>query len=275
MSTAAIKAAIAAAAAQTNMNEAQAGGGDGPRLADAGLTRLRFISYIELGTHESEIKGEKKRKKKVLLQFELSGPKHPVLTTEDGRAVPFIIKVEENLSLNEKANFYKLFRRMNHTGQYTHIAEMLGNEFLGTVVHAAGKGANEGKTYANLRDDGGHTIRPPYLDDPETGESKKIEVQAALTPIRCFLWDYADKEQWDSIFIDGVWEPRTDAAGKVTSEGRSKNVYQNTIKAALDFAGSPISDLLFSDGAGLTLPDAENPERGEGAPAEDPLEGVA
>ena len=57
----------------------------------------------------------------------------------------------------EKMSFPRPTGRMNHTGQHTHMAEMLGQEFLGTVVHAPGKGDNEGKVFANLRDDGGST----------------------------------------------------------------------------------------------------------------------
>lgn len=260
---------IKEAAAQTNMNEAQKGGGGERRVPEAGLTRLRFISYIELGKHFDE--KYKKDKNEVILQFELSGPKHPPLELEDGRKVPFIITVRESISLNEKANFYKLFRRMNYTGEFTHMAEMIGKEFLGTVVVTT----KDDRTYANLRDDGGYTIRPPYVEDPETGESRKIEVSAALTPQRCFLWKYADKEQWDSIFIDGRWDDRTDEKTGDVTPGRSKNVYQLRIKEAKDFAGSPISNILLGDTGGdsLELGDGETPERSE-APA-DPLEGVA
>lgn len=273
-----IQGAIAEAAEQTNMNEAQKGGGDGPRTPDAGLTRLRFISYIELGTHEDEWQGQKKKKKLVKLQFELSGPKHPVLELEDGRKIPFVITITENVSLNEKANFYKLFKRMNHTGQFTHMAQMLGHEFLGTVVHVVkGEGADK-RTYANLRDDGGYTIRPPYVEDPETGESRKIEVQQNLTPLKCFLFEYATKDMWDSIFIDGRWDDKKNDKGEVISEGRSKNVYQDQIKAALDFSSSPIADILFSNVGELDLPDAEKPgrtEEGKAGAQADPLEGVA
>lgn len=274
--------AIAQAAAQTDMNEAQKGGGGERRIPEAGLTRLRFISYIELGAHYDE--KYKKTKKEVVLQFELSGPKHPPLELEDGRKVPFVITINENVSLNEKANFFKLFKRMNHTGQFTHMAEMLGQEFLGTVVlKKSGEGA-DARTYANLRDDGGYTIRPPFVEDPETGDSRRIEVQAPLTPLKCFIWDYADKAMWDSIFIDGRWDDKKDDSGKVIEEGRSKNYYQLQIKAADNFAGSPIAELLLSDGL-PDLGDAEQPNRSEAdkeasadkkaGAAVDPLESVS
>lgn len=270
-----IQAAIAEAAAQTNMNETTSGGGDGPRLPDAGNTRLRFISYIETGLYDDEFKGDIKRKNGVTLQFELSGPKHPPLELEGGRKVPFIITINENLSSHEKGNFPKLFKRMNHTGEFTHMAQMLGQEFAGTVVLVTkGEGA-EKRTYANLRDDQGYTIRPAYTEDAETGESVKLNVAPALTPIKCFIYAYADKEQWDSIFIDGRWDDRKDSTGKVTQEGGSKNVYQERIKASLNFAGSPMADLLFAsvDGDAEAPPfEAETPAR-KAAPA-DPLEAV-
>lgn len=279
-----LQARIAAAAAQTDMNEASKGGGT-RTLPEQGMVRLRLISYIELGIHDDEYKGVIKKPNKVVLQFELSGPKHPPTTLEDGRVIPQVITINEKISLNEKANFYKLFKRMNHTGTFTHMAEMLGTEFLGTVVHVTkGEGA-DAKSYANLRDDGGYTIRPPFVEDAETGESKRITVAPALTPIKCFLWDYACKEDWDSIFIDGVWDDRKDATGKVTEVGRSKNFYQQQIKAANNFAGSAIADLLFAGLAEPDLDDAETPDRSDddiqagverkSKAAADPLEGVA
>lgn len=254
-----IQGAINEAAEQTNMNEAQTGGGE-RRVPEAGVCRLRFIGYIERGSHHDE--KYKKDKDEVLLQFELSGPKHEPFEI-DGKKIPHVITITENLSLNEKANFYKLFKRMNYTGEYTHMAQMLGKDFLGTVcLRDNGKEGKEKRVYANLRDDGGYTIRPPFFEDPETGESRKIEVQPALTPLRCFLFDYATKEMWDSIFIDGRWDDQTDEAGNVVKEGRSKNVHQNRIKESQNFAGSPMSELLMGEG----LPwEAEKPERKEGA----------
>lgn len=277
-----LQAKIAEAAEHTDMNEAQKGGGDRP-IPAAGMVRLRFVSYVELGIHEDEWKGVKKNKNRVVLQFELSGPKHEPRDF-DGRKIADVITINENISLNEKANFYKLFKRMNHTGQFKHMAQMLGQEFLGTIVHVTKGEGDQKRIFANLRDDGGYTIRPPYVEDPETGESKRITVQPALTATKCFLWDYADKEQWDSIFIDGRWDDKTDDAGKVIEEGRSKNYYQNTIKAATNFSGSPLAEVLFAGVDQLELGEGEKPERSEadkeatsdakaGVPA-DPLEAV-
>lgn len=253
-----IQGAINEAAEQTNMNEAQAGGGD-RRMPEAGLARLRFISYIEVGNHHDA--RYDKNKDEVILQFELSGPKHEPFEV-NGKKIPFIITIREGLYLNEKANFYKLFRRMNHEGTATHMAQLLGKEFLGTVVlRDNGKTGKEKRVYANLRDDGGYTIRPPFVEDVETGETRKVPVQEALTPLKCFIFDYATKEMWDSIFIDGQWDPKTDSEGNIIEEGRSKNIYQDQIKAAQNFEGSVIQGLL--SGADELDTEVEKPARKE------------
>lgn len=251
--------AIARAAAEgPNMNEAQKGGGGSYTPPAEGLVRLRFIGYIELGKHEEEFKGEKKVREKVELVFELSGPKHP--PSESGE--PLRMSITETLSLNEKANFYKLFKRMNHEGTATHMAQLLGQAFLGTIVHKkVGEGDNQ-RTYANLKDDGGYTIRAPYVDDPETGDRRLIAVDEAKTPIKCFLWNYASKDMWDSIFIDGMYDEVKNDKGEVTRPARSKNRWQDRIKLATNYAGSPMQEILFAGGE-PDIPASEAPERSE------------
>lgn len=277
-----IQDAIHQAATQgPNMNEATKGG-EKRELPVAGLTRLRFVGYIELGIHEEEFKGDKKKREKVSLIFELSGPKHPA-TDYDGKKVPHTITINESLSLNEKSNFYKLFKRMNYTGEATHIAQLLGKEFLGTIFHNTKGEGTDAKTYANLRDDSGYSIRPPFVDDPDTGESRRINVDEPLTPIKCFLWSFCSKPMWDDIFIDGKWDDKKDDKGNVIKEGTSKNYWQNRIKSAINFQGSPMAEILFAGGE-PDLPGGETTERSEAnqqasadakaGAAEDPLAGV-
>ena len=276
---AAVAAAIAKAAERTNMNEAQKGGGGDYVPPAEGLCRLRFVAYIELGKHHDE--KFNKTRDKVMLTFELSGPKHEAKKLEDGTLLPHRISITENLSLNEKANFYKLFRAMNYDGSATHIAQLLGNEFLGTVVHNKSKDGK--RTYANLRGDSGYTIRKPYVEDPETGEVRKIPAAPQISETRCFLWDYADKAMWDSIFIDGEYEAEKNDAGEITRPARSKNVFQNQIKTAVNFPGSPIAEILengalnLGDDAVTETPAADpaaNPEQVSEAEGHDPLEGI-
>lgn len=280
---AAVQAAIAKAASQTDMNEAQKGGGDYQPPA-AGITRLRFVGYVEVGKKFNE--KFNKTQEKVKLIFELSGPKHEPRKTDSGELIPHRITVIENLSLNEKANFYKLFKAMNYDGSATHIAQLLGREYLGTVVHVK----KDKNVYANLRDDNGYTIRSPYYEDPVSGETHFLQAGPQISDIRCFLWDYADKEMWDSLYIEGQYDEEKDDEGKVTRPAKSKNVFQEEIKAAVNFEGSPIAEILGDSALNIGQePDAgtseESPKGGytgepdssdnQAAPDEhDPLAGV-
>jgi hypothetical protein len=262
-----IQAAVAQAAAEgPNMNESQGGGDFERELPVAGMTRLRLISYIELGKHAKTFAGEEKLKNLVYLEFELSGPKHPPKEI-DGKVYPQTISMTENLSLSEKANFYKLFRRLNHTGDKKHFAEFLGaSAFIGTVYHNSTGEGDTKKTYANLWDKtNGNSIRPPYVDDPETGESRLVQVDPAISKLRLFLWEFASKEMWDSLFIDGRWDDKKDDKGVVIKEGTSKNYFQNQIKKAANFQGSPIAEILFAGGEEPDLPESEAPERTDDA----------
>lgn len=258
-----------------NMNEAQSGGG-GYTPPEAGFVRLRFVGYYELGQHEEKFGVAKgKIKNKVRLVFELSGPKHAPREV-DGQKVPQRMSVDLTMSLNEKAGFFKLFKAMNHSGKHTHMAEMLGEEFVGTVVHKEKGEGQSKKVYANLKD-----VRAPFIDslNEETGEvtKKRIAVDPALSEIKGFLWDHATPEMWDSIFIEGEWEEKRNDKGEVTHPARSKNTLQLLIMSAVNFKGSPIYDYATGkvkkeDAAAMA---AELAKIGEGAAAEDALAEIA
>jgi hypothetical protein len=269
-------AAVEAAASQTNMAEAQKGGGDYTPPAE-GLVRLRFVGYIEIGKHDKEFKGVTSQKPFVQFLFEASGPKHPPREF-DGVKTPIMFSERMVKSQSDKAAFFKLFRRMSAGTQAKHFAELLGRDYIATVVHnTVGEGA-DAKTYANLKDkDGVWTIREPFVDnvDAESGEATRIQIKVdePTTPLRCFLWDYPDQEQWDSLFIDGQWDAKTDEKGKVTQEARSKNVYQNAIRSAHDFIGSPWQ-LVLSAGGEADIPDVDTASSTAGDASSDPLEGA-
>lgn len=272
--------AVAAAAKQTDMNKASKGG-EGYQPPAKGLARLRFVGYIECGKHKDEWNGQVKIKEKVKLIFELSGPKHAPREI-DGNKIPHRITIEENLSLNEKAWFYKIFKAMNYSGEATHIAQLLGQEFLGEIVHKTSK---RGNVYATLKGDTGYTIRAPYVEDPETGETRKVPAGPQLSEIRCFLWDYASKEMWDSIFIEGHYDEEKNDAGEVVRPARSKNVFQEQIRAAVNFEGSPIAEILEGSALGIAEPEQADaaqypaPADGAGSGTEtgeaDPLAGIS
>ncbi|OZI20072.1 hypothetical protein CAL26_21190 [Bordetella genomosp. 9] len=227
-----IKAAVAKAAKTTDMNQAQKGGGGYTPPAE-GKPGLRFIAYIELGPQKETFKGQERVREQVKMVFELHGKKWPV----DQNGMPQRLAITLSKSLNEKATFFKLFKQMNYSGKYKHMAEMLGEDFSGQVFHrTVGEGADQ-KTYAGLKDpaSGVYAITPPYSVN-EDGEDVRRKIPEAVNPLKLFLWDHPDKEQWASIFIDGTYD-----------DGKSKNTFQDAIKASPGFEGSPVEAMLLGD----------------------------
>ena len=268
--------AVAAAAAATNMNEASSGGSYQPPAE--GVCRLRFVGYIELGKQPKTWKGVEKIVDKCKAIFEVSGPKHP--PKEDG--TPHLVELSLTKSNSEKAKFYKLFKRMNEDGKATHIAQLLGSAYLGDIrLNVVGEGDNT-QTYVNLdAADGSWTIRSPRVQDPETGDFKVIKVADPVTPLRCFLWDFADMAQWSSIFIDGEYEAQEAKDGKPARPAKSKNRYQIAIQSAKNFDGSPMAELLKANGIefepGQQVQEDDNDHDGDddgaaGDASADPLE---
>lgn len=244
-----------AAAEGADQTKASVGGGDYEPPA-AGPALVRFVGYAELGKQKTSFKGVPAIKERVELVFELVGKRHPPAEKEDGTKVPHRITITESYSLNEKANFFKLFQRMNYRQDAKHIVQLLGEGFKAEVFHDTwtGKDGKEHKT-AVLRNASGYTIAPPRKEDEdsETGWVD-IAVPQALSDIRCFLWQQADLAQWGSLFIDGEWPERVDEKTGVITPGRSKNTFQNKIKGAVNFVGSPIHELLLANGQSIDIP---------------------
>lgn len=277
------KAAEAVAAGADQTKSVKGGGVDIP-VAPAGPCKLRFISYIELGMQAGTFQGKPTVKEKVLLGFEISGPKYQPTILDDGTKVPYRVSIEENYSLNEKSNFFKLFTRMNYAGKAQHMAQLLGEAYKGELVHRKYAKKTDPKDdpskwtgiAVELRPKGGdYTIAPPRYQpvDPETGDPigdvKMLPVDPAISDIRGFIWDQADMDQWNSLFIDGEYPERKDDKGNVTAPAKSKNVFQAMIMKAKNFKGSPIEALLIAGGKPLDIPDAEtaSDEHEEAAPA--------
>lgn len=231
------------------------GGGDYTPPA-AGPCQLRFVSYIEVGKQAKVFKGVTKVDSRALLVFEISGPNHPPMENGD----PQRITIDEKLSMNEKANFYKLFGRMNYAQTATHVSELLGDAFLGVIHHRTYKDKQgKDRIAAELRPKGGaYEIMAPRFTHPVTGVTETVNVQPAKGPLRLFLWDFADAEQWASIFIEGQYEERKNEAGEVVAKARSKNVFQDKIKQAKNFTGSPIHALLVAAGQKIDIPEADS-----------------
>jgi hypothetical protein len=278
MDIAKIAALAAQAAATSDQTKTTAGGGDYVPPAE-GACMLRLVGYIELGKQAGEYKGVANKRDKVRLEFEVSGPKHPPIEI-DGVLKPIIIAIEENLSLNEKAKFKKLFNRLNYAGSATHAAELVATTeaYKGRIVHRKYKRRDNTEGVAvELYDKATeqYTIEPPrrmLVDEDsglETGEFAVIKVAPATTKPRVFLWNYADLDQWASIFVDGEYPERKDKDGKVTAPAKSKNVLQAKIKLATNFVGSPIHAAILASGGDLSIPDAESGRDLGDAPSDD------
>lgn len=256
--------AAKAVAAGTDMTKATVGGGDyvGPA---AGPGYCRFIAYVETGKHVKSYKGVETTIEEVQLVFELVGKRHPPNEGADGSKIPHRITVKEKLSLNEKSNFFKLFTRMNYKQSAQHIVELLGEGYKCEVVHDKwiGKDGKERTDYT-LRTDAGYTIAPPRKEDEEA-ESGWVDVPVpqALSEIKGFVWAHADLQQWASLYIPGEYPERKNDKGEVVAKAKSKNVLQDRIKAAKNFVGSPIHELLVSNGQPVDLPEPDSVDEDE------------
>lgn len=193
---------------------------------------LRLVGYVEIGKREVAYMGEKKVIDKVKLVFEVFGPKYPPRKVGD-ELVPIRVTVLENLSMFERSNYRKkLFEPMrNGDTSIRHTAQLLGRPFRGHLYH---KSTGAGRTIATLQNPKTkeYTIAPPVFSDPVSGETRTLEVPPAVSQLRCFIWDQADKAMWDSIYIPGF------------TGSRSNNIFQEDIKQALNYPGSHIQQFV-------------------------------
>ncbi|MGK8202685.1 hypothetical protein ACRS8P_30340 [Burkholderia cenocepacia] len=206
----------------------------------AGLARARFVGYFELGTHEEEFEGKKRDREKVDLVFELSGPNHEP-TVQGGRTIPVRITVQETLDMSYGASFYELFDAMDRAcgGGATHIAEMLGKPFIVEVFH---RRSRDGKTvYANLHGPNGYNVKGTTVQATLSGQHIVVEVAPAITELKAFIWDIATAVDWYGIHIPGEYPERRGADGALIKPARSKNVIQEKIAAAKNWASHPLS----------------------------------
>lgn len=248
------KLAAAAASSGVDMTKAQEAG---KREAPAkGATGVRFVAYIEVGKQVRKVKGDTKIEDQVWYVFELIGKKHPPTQTDSG-PVPTRMTIKLNNSRDQRSGNFQLFQRMNYEGTATHPVQLLGYAYKGNVTHREG----DKVTFADL--DHKSIVSPKYevvnAEGESTGEFKTLNVGPALTPLKAFLWEHSDLEDWDSLFIAGEFPARKREDG-TTLPAKSKNVLQETIRAAVNFEGSPIDIALKARAAGVTeeMPTAED-----------------
>lgn len=271
----------------TDQSKASAGGGDYTPPA-AGMTGARLVGYFEVGQHEFEYQGKKKTQNEVQLVYELIGKKHPPRELEGGEKVPVRLTWTTNLSQNEKAWFFKTFNTVRDEGD-KHFVQLLGRPVILNIVHEEKEKAGAKVVYANIEKG---SIRKPVLQVPEmldgepTGNliDQPFAVGPALTELKAFVWDFADAEMWDSIYLPGEYPERKDEkTGKVTAPAKSKNTLQLKIASALNFKGLPCYDYAASKLTGGTVTkegvDALDNAVGDVAnttpAADDPMAGIA
>lgn len=206
-----------------DMNEAQKGGGG--RLLPAGYAFGRLVEYIELGMQAQEYNGQPKDPAlEVQVGFALTGEGYQ---NDDG--TPSIIRpFSFALSRNEKAKAFKLFKALNWQGTAKHFGQLLGQAFLVKIVHVQNK---DKKTVSRIDLDG---FLPPI--DPVSKQPYPI-APARDEDLRLFLWSSPTLDAWNSLYVEGTWD-----------DDKSKNRTQETILAAMDFAGSPLEMLLKGTG---------------------------
>lgn len=230
-----------------------------------GKTMARFIGYVEVGKRPQSFNGKEKNPvREARLFFELNGAKHRkvIKVEEDGKEVERTVtnRVFTTLPImtTDKANFAKLFRAMrNGRDSITHMAQMLGEAFLITIVHNEVGEGDKKKVYANFKNDNGWLIEPPAVTDPISGETVNVPVPEPIQPLMLLLWDSPTKEQWDSIFIDGTRTVKDDKG--VETEVSRNWMQEDIIKNALDFEGSALNDLLHGLGELTLAPDEPEP----------------
>ncbi|WFG40924.1 hypothetical protein ParaMal1_00040 [Paracoccus phage ParMal1] len=217
----------------------------------AGPCVARFISYIEIGTHpQRAYQGkDKPPAPEAIIEFELLGKKHAKeieITNEDGsktkKTIYPVIRERVAIKSGPRAGFYKMLSAMDYGRGNTHMAFMLGEAFILTIIHNEVEKDGKKRTYANIKDDSGNWKIGAPVRVNEEGETEPLKAPEATVEPRLLLWDAPSIEQWNSIFIPGSYTKK-DGDKEVEV---SKNWLQTTCKEALNFEGSPLQNVILA-----------------------------
>lgn len=241
-------------AALDDMTEVKSGGGS-RGLLPTGSALVRLCSYIEFGNAAQEFNGQKKAPARIFqLGFRIVGgvglnkeQKPERYVSEDG-FYPLVTTYDTPVSFYEKSKAVKYFNALNRVGnKATHFIQKLQEQCLYTLPVTVATRKGSGKEYneydfANLQ----------VALDQDTG-LPRVAPELTSDDIQVFLWEQPTKAMWDSIYIEGSYDAKTDAAGNITQAAKSKNFLQEKCLQALDFEGSPLQALLAEIG-GATIP---------------------
>lgn len=279
-----------AANESVDLSEASKGGG-GATPPAAGVCIATLIGYIELGRRiKKGFKGAADKKvRKARWIFELAGGVNPHTKNDEG--VVFVKRItvhtwlpEKGKQASDKSGFYKLFSALNADKAAKIPAQLLGKH-VKVIVSAeefTPEGGGDPIKYGSIGTaQEGFRISPAQIDLTDeagmpTGQVKLIPAPEVISSQRCFLWDYANQQMWDSLFIEGEYEAVEAADGKAARPAKTKNVIQEEIKLALDWKESPMYEILSAGGElEVAALEGEFIAAGEvGTASDDPLAGM-
>lgn len=293
----ALPAAVAAAIAQAAQEEDHTkvgASGEGYKPPAEGKVFVRLVQYLELGKSSYEYQGKPKVKDNVRLVFEIPpSEKYPGHEYEENgvkKVRPQMLTINANKTQGANGGWIQLVAKLNHDKSITHVAQALGKAFKVEIIHNKKEVNGKEVVYANINRGKEYLIEPAVrevTDDEGNITKEPVKVKDPISPILCFLWDYADMEQWNSLYIPGEYEEVKNEKGEVERPARTKNVIQERIKQATNFIGSPIYNLLQAEGQELDVGEVENhraaadatesqaAQSASAAAGADPLEGVA
>lgn len=259
-----IKALQEAAKKDVDFTQTTEGGSFERVLPEAGQGFLRLREYVELGIHPHGSQQYRKDRPLARFVFELCHTKHlqTVGEGEDSKTFPHTMSITVPISNNESADYIKIFSLLNYSGLYTHPIEALNVPFRCEIVLSDnGEEGDKKVTYANLwkgtPKNKTWCIAPPVVDDPMEQTTKDI---SAMIPalhggeetLKAFLWNHADKSQWDSLFIEGTKTVKDKETKK--EKEVSKNWIQEKIREAKNYPGSPVEQVVLSGDELADLP---------------------
>lgn len=257
------------------------GGGGSRGLRPEGDALAVLTGFIELGKQPDSHKGQAKVPcPKYQLIFTIIGG---IGVNKEGEEVPFVEAGAKDVWIQRATNAKggDLATRSKHMSalarastirdkaSITSFAHLLGQVFTIPVQHSE---STDGKTtYANLLVE--NAAAAPK--DPRTRQPLQVwyNLEGEEVPFaelvaedyKVFFWNKPTsmstehyQASWDSLFVEGTWEARKGADGKL-QPAQSKNKIQETILAATDYVGSSLDNLL-SGTTGDKLPSLETIE---------------
>lgn len=257
MSLTAMQAKLAALSAQAtkdgvDLTVASKGGTSIP-LPEAGACRWRLIEYTEYGIHDKDFQGKITPKPYCRIGVEITGPKHPLITLDDGRKIAHKITIDEVIGNNEKNTYHKIFKLMSvDYPNAKNFFDLLAASACGLATIFHGTAKSSGKKYATLKNPTSkvYTFASKSYENPASGEVETLTVAPLVSDVKYMGWAFGDVEMWDMYNVDGTYD-----------DGAPKNWMQEKMKRSQDWPGSALYVALCE--AGREAETVPNPKWGQ------------